>query len=442
MASKEEFEKLWRGLGERDDEPTLSTAWQRYQQVNTAGYVHEDEADDCTLDQMRGLYTPLMKHPELEPLYDHFSFLSLKASTIPWTPTGVLVGNDRLITVMAAGRTWRSKELDLYLRPQFNLWYRIGANGPIFNSTRDTKSFNAEAGELYIANQFPGAFQDRSGGRVGGNLSTYGSADGVFNVFIIEWKKGSPRLYELYDVYQKMLRIGREMAEQSLADVRSALSLVEKGMERLSSDYYTHRFPAGWKLLWFLGESEIFNQEQVQGSGDKESESVVRCEPYGNVGILQKDISQPYDLEPGTSISWVWNISTLPSRLREDTTISHDYFSVAIEFENGRDLTYTWSWELPVDFGYWCPLTAWCDREYHVVIRSGTEQLGQWLSETQDIHKDYVRYINEGDSSRPVATQIIRVWLIAGNRWQRYHGKMLIKNIKLQNDRSGVFEIL
>jgi hypothetical protein len=66
-------------------------------------------------------------------------------------------------------------------------------------------------------------------------------------------------------------------------------------------------------------------------------------------------------------------VDALPSELPEDTQLSHDYLSVAVEFSDGRDLTYTWSRELPVETSYWCPLPGWSDREHHLVVRSGLE---------------------------------------------------------------------
>lgn len=71
-----------------------------------------------------------------------------------------------------------------------------------------------------------------------------------------------------------------------------------------------------------------------------------------------------------------------------------------------------------------------------MVIRTGTEQLGQWHSEKRNIHDDYISYINEGDASRAIPKQIARVWLIAGNRWQRHKGEMLIKMIRLFDESS------
>ena len=45
--------------------------------------------------------------------------------------------------------------------------------------------------------------------------------------------------------------------------------------------------------------------------------------------------------------------------------------------------------------------------------------------------------MNAGDLSKHVPEQIVRVWLIAGNRWQRHRGEMLIKNIALSDDDEG-----
>ena len=121
-------------------------------------------------------------------------------------------------------------------------------------------------------------------------------------------------------------------------------------------------------------------------------------------------------------------VSALPSRLPEDEARSHDYLSIAVEFENGRDITYCWSWGLPVNHGFWCPLPTWRDREFHVVIRSGEECLGHWLSERRNIYEDYRLYMGSPPE------RIVRVWLIASSRWQRLRGEMQIRKILLTSD--------
>ncbi|MBA7490073.1 hypothetical protein ES702_00607 [subsurface metagenome] len=451
--SFEDFKRVWKDSGENQSDIMIDVAWRRYQQVQADDYVMQREQDDPTLEDLEAAFEPILQSGHMTCKY---KFMTLPASNIPWTPTGIFVQSDQAVSIFSTGRTWRSKLLDLYLPPRFNLWFRIGVNGSIFNSTHDTKTFmsmdDQEGQELFVANQFPGSFSDKEGGRVGGNLSVYEKAEGAFQILIIVWEPGLSIHVDIRNAFQRLLRPADEATP-----IYDPFGLMSTGMDRLSSKYIIEEAPRGWTLLWFLGQSQIFYQEQdpvtaedrsakhelesVPESADMDAElllpdpsctfPMIRCIPSHNVGILQKDISPSLVLTPHTTTTWSWQMIDLPSRLREDTTISHDYFSLAFEFENGRDLTYTWSWELPVGFGYWCPLAAWCDREYHIVLRSGTEQLGQWVSEQRNIYQDYVEYVNGGDLSKVVPTQVVKVWLIAGNRWQRYRGEMLIKKVRL-----------
>lgn len=441
----EAFKQQWQQSGELDSDIVLAVAWRRYQHVQSEGYVPIPESEHPSLNQLEAAFDPLFNHKGIREMWSETRYLTLPANTIPWTRTGIFVDGEEAITILATGRTWRSKLLDLYLPPQFNLWYRIGVNGTIFNSTHDTRTFRAsdgQKGELFVANQFPGSFHEKHGGRVGGNLSVYDRAEGAFQLCIIQWRPGTHIVEDIMPAMKSLLYLSHNLARLGEATQADPYKLLSTGVNRLASDYFVHSFPAGWTLLWFLGVSEIFFEEQVEESEEAaklqvpSSGKLIRCLPNKNVGILQKDLAPPVLLSSSTTATWSWNITDLPSRLREDTTLSHDYLSLAFEFENGRDLTYTWSWELPIGFGYWCPLAAWCDREYHVVIRSGTAELGQWLTERRNIYQDYVQHVNAGDDQQAVPQQIVRVWLIAGNRWQRHRGEMLIKDICLLHEES------
>lgn len=66
----------------------------------------------------------------------------------------------------------------------------------------------------------------------------------------------------------------------------------------------------------------------------------------------------------------------LPSQAREDRLQTHDYLSLAVEFDNEQDLAYYWSAELPPDTAFRCPIPKWQGRETHVVLRSGTVDSG------------------------------------------------------------------
>jgi hypothetical protein len=89
-----------------------------------------------------------------------------------------------------------------------------------------------------------------------------------------------------------------------------------------------------------------------------------------------------------------------------------------VEFDNGQDITYYWSAELPVGTAYRCPIPTWTARETHVVIRSGSEGLGQWFDEERDIYRDYLEFVGG-----PAPARIVRVWLIAVSLFQGKEGE-------------------
>ena len=93
-----------------------------------------------------------------------------------------------------------------------------------------------------------------------------------------------------------------------------------------------------------------------------------------NAGIVRRPIDVA--LRPDISLEWTWRVNALPSRVREDAFATHDYASIALEFDDGRDLTWYWSAALPVGHHYRRPLPRWRESETHVGARSGPQRLG------------------------------------------------------------------
>jgi hypothetical protein len=180
--------------------------------------------------------------------------------------------------------------------------------------------------------------------------------------------------------------------------------------------------PEHWEYLLTLGPGEIYRPALT-----REGRPAICCHTHGDVGILRRETRLP--LVPGTRLGWSWRVDELPIDLAEDTLPSHDYLSIAVEVDDGQDITYYWSAALPVGTVYRCPLPAWKDRETHVVVRSGRAGLGQWLAEERDLHADYARII--GGPARDV----VRVWLIANSLFQRGHGRCEYASIRLTNNQ-------
>jgi hypothetical protein len=324
----------------------------------------------------------------------------LAATSPPWYDTGLDLAPGQWLSWFATGRVELSKALDIAIGPDFELWGRIG-DGHVFRGTRPSHSVQAErGGRVCLASYFPGEWATPAG-----DLATpageYARVSGGLDVAVVRW---------------------HHEALAGLAALRQRTDpagLVSGEVERLRVPVPP---PAGWEYLWFLGPAEIYRAGETPGS--------IHCHTRADVGILQRDVDLP--LRADTRLDWRWRVDALPSRFAEDTLPTHDYVSIAVEFENGIDITYYWSVGLPVGRGYWCPLPTWHAREFHVVVRSGPCGLGTWCHESRLLSDDYRRYVGE-----PPA-RIRRLWLIANSLFQRRDGRCEYADIRLHSADSVV----
>jgi hypothetical protein len=332
------------------------------------------------------------------PAVSEITICEVPSNQPPWFDSGIYLDAGEQVSLFVAGRTYLSKPLDVWVGPQFQLWARVGETGVAFNGTRSSTTFTAEKpGRLFLASYFPGQWGDAAG-RISTGLDDYASATGGFTVAVIRWK--TPASVGLAAL--------RGEAERS-----GEISLAQELAAGIAREANPPQAPSGWHSLWFLGASDVFSR----------SDEEIRCRTHENVAILQKETT--CELTPETRIAWDWKVDSLPSAIAENAVLSHDYMSIAVEFNDGRDITYYWSSELAEETGYWCPLPTWKDREFHVVVRSGREGLGRWLSEERNLYQDYRRFIGE-----PPA-RIVRVWLIANSIFQRGEGICAYREMRL-----------
>jgi hypothetical protein len=321
--------------------------------------------------------------------------LRLPSNVPPWTRTGLRVASGDALTLLAQGRVVLSEELDVWGGPGFHLWGRIGP-GPIFNGARDTNTIECSCdGELELA-VYTGEWATPTG-ELATPVEGYASLGGAIEVLALHWR---------VDPVEGLHALQARSPDEPL---------LEADLRRLASPV---RRPAGWRLLWFLGESDSFSQVELDGR------PAISVDTRGDVAILQRPVD--FALEPDTTLEWRWRVSELPAREREDHFHTHDYVSIAIEFENGLDLTWYWSAELPSETSYACPLPTWAERETHLVVRSGSADLGRWLSERRDVRADYATCVGD-----PPA-RIVAVWLIAVSLFQRRRGRADFADIVLR----------
>jgi hypothetical protein len=329
-----------------------------------------------------------------------YRFFELPSEQKPWIDTGLDVQAGDQFTSFAAGQT-QFKDLPITLEPNFQLWFRIGQNGEIFRGTRDSHSFAVEqSGRLYLASYFPGEWTSKSGNLVTPD-EVYDMVTGTLAVLLIHWQ------------------IDTLNGLKSLAECGDVDNLIKMEIDRLVSPVIS---PEGWDYLWFVGPAEIY-----QPCAAPAKQSAICCHTHNNCGLLQKAILLPF--KPDTHLRWSWRMDVLPSSVREDTLPTHDYLSIAVEFDNGQDITYYWSAELPPETSYRCPIPTWTDRETHVVIRSGSQGLGEWFNEDRDVYQDYINAIGGA-----MPGSIVKVWLIAVSLFQREEGVCQYADISFLSD--------
>jgi len=310
--------------------------------------------------------------------------LDLKGNELPWKDLGITAAKGQEITFLLGGRVYLSREHDLWVEPGVALHVRTRGTLPMFNPMSNTGTMTATAdGPLEMARSLV-EFQDESG---------------VLAVAKDDYAKADAHIYGVALVWKGTAVDGLK----SLLDHGDVCGVIAAELAHLHSP---RRLPPSWHNFFMLGGGPvIFNDI---GSG------AIACQPLKNAGILQRPVA--VELKPQTLLSWRWIVEELPSLLPEDQLTSHDYLSIAAEFDDGQDLTYFWSSSLPVGKAFRCPIPRWTPLESHMVVRSGRADLGKWVSDERDVYADYKAHIGGA------AKSVVNVWLLGVSLFQRRSG--------------------
>lgn len=302
-----------------------------------------------------------------EPFTVEAPTISLSPAETEWRRTGLMVRAGERVALSARGAIWLSKAMGLAFEPRTTLWYRI-AGSPRIEKVLDNDHVFAAWG------------------------------DGEVELFLkafSEW--ASPK--------GDLLSTDRGTIEGRI-DVRIA-----KTDRPLAPPVP----PPQWHYLWRLGDGHIYTAT---------SDDEIAIATHGDVGILQTEVDHP--ITPNTRLEWAWRADVLPSRLPEDLQLTHDYLSVAVEFEDGKDLTFMWSAGLPHGHVFPCPLPFWCDRETHWVLRTKKDGLGIWHKESRALWDDTKAVYGK------VPARAVRLWLIANSVFQRNEGRASVRGLRLR----------
>ena len=338
------------------------------------------------------------KSPELREA----RVFELSGSDLPWKDLGITLARGQEATFLLGGRVL-SREQDLWVEPGVAFHVRTRGTRPIFNPMSNTGTMTAaDNGPLEMARSLV-EFQDE---------------EGELAVPRNEYVKADARIYGLALVWRGSALAGLE----SLLRHGDVDGIVAAEMARLQSP---RKLPAGWNNFFMLGGGPVIFNDIGNGA--------ISCEPLKNAGILQRPVA--IELKPQTKLSWRWIVEELPSRLPEDQLTSHDYLSIAAEFDDGQDLTYFWSSSLPVGKAFRCPIPRWTPLESHMVVRSGLADLGKWVSDERDIYADYKEHIGGP------AKSVVRVWLLGVSLFQRCAGSCRFGDMQISQPGAGALKL-
>jgi hypothetical protein len=310
----------------------------------------------------------------------------------PWTPTGLAAAAGEDVSWLAWGSPHLVWPLAVALRPRLTLRGRVDDGAPQ-EGARDTVTFRADrTGELRLGSVYPGEL--RADGTITMDRIPYRAMAGTLSAVVARWAPGSDPRRALESI------TGRDPSGLCAAE---AARLADPPAP-----------PAGWDMHPLTGREQAFFSSGAGITVNADWASAIIRHPA------------EIKLTPSLRLRWSWRVDALPSRLPEDTALTHDYLSVALEFDDGQDLTWYWSCRLPEGLGYRCPLPHWRRRETHIVVRTGTAGLGRWIDEERPVLADHQAAIGG-----PAPSRVVRAWLIAQTVPQAGHAMAEFSRIEL-----------
>ncbi len=349
------------------------------------------------------LHNALLKSPEFDKL-GQTRMMTLPGNVPPWQATGFRLSKGQQFSLFADGRLgWSERNPTLHGGPRFHLWARINPGGRTVNLTADSGTFTADVtGELELG-IYMGLWADALG-TLATSVDLYSRLQGALRCAIIVWQRP---------------------AAESLAQLcaHQAHPWLQEEWARLRSPAVP---PKGWQYLAETGQAEIFRDDTARAPHAHGAACAreILLDAEDDQGIITHPADFP--LGPDTRLCWRWSAECLPSRLAEDRPQTHDYFSIATEFDNGRDLTWIWSAALAPGTHFPCPVAAWSARETHFVVQRGNPQAGEWHAHNRGVHADV------GVAMGTPPSRIVRVWLICVATFQHARACARFADIRLE----------
>jgi hypothetical protein len=176
-------------------------------------------------------------------------------------------------------------------------------------------------------------------------------------------------------------------------------------------------FPSGWR--WRRNRStgdvakarrdgvDIFRYIVRETDGNKFLHARDEHRPGHSVSVYleTKDLFS-WEIEEYPILSWRWRVNELPPNADERYTETNDTpASVLVLYGTKFPFTpiaikYVWSSTLPLGAVAYRPGRG---RPYNIVLGSGTERLGEWVTIERNVYDDYVAIFDKNPPDKPTA---------------------------------------
>lgn len=313
------------------------------------------------------------KEPLADPVADR-ARVTIDNAVAGWVASGLKVGKGEEVALFADGKL---EAQGVVLEPKFLIWYRVGENGDAANLFANGDTFVAPTdGEVFVTVRPPGLYWPDRRGTYPEGFSATPAVPVDFEIDIIRFSG---------------------TAANGLSELAAAGDLAAKAA--LATLATRKQLPAGFEPLWYLGAANVW------ADGASDGRPGITADTDDDTSIVKKALDIP--LTSTTEITFDWRYDAVPALGPETEQQFHDYLSVAIEFDNGQDLTWLRSAHLEAGTHFHCPLAWWDTRETHYVLQGPEAPLGEWSTYTRNVLADYATAVG-GEAP----TRIVGVWFI------------------------------
>jgi len=160
--------------------------------------------------------------------------------------------------------------------------------------------------------------------------------------------------------------------------------------ERVDIARFSRNDLNGWQSKAFVGETR-YSLKNENGW------TVLRADSSASASGLYREVSVELGKTP--ILNWTWKVGNIVADANERTRAGDDYaarvyvvFSGGLMFWRTRAINYVWSGKQPVGSSW---PNAFTGNARMIAIESGSDRVGQWVSERRDVRADYRRLFGD-----------------------------------------------